>query len=495
MRYLCATLALSIFALRMHKKYNILFLLVACVFTACTPRVVREAQCVVAQADSLRAAGGMYNDSLQMAQAYKTLGSLSLFNFHFSTSYAHACYHYGRILREKENPVEAMQCFINATHSRTRDYHILGRVYSNMGDIAHLAGDYMLSYEMYKRSGEMYLKNKDTLLYYYDLNNMAFELAEQGKKEETLALLSSIEKNCLDKNVHVKAWETKAKLYLQINQYDSVLHAVYHLHNLGNHQPTGYVFQARALWHLGQIDSALYYARRVDNMPAASEQNRYNMLYILINGDSTLLPDEIKSLSEKRADLEALKLVPKHKKNAVAASILHQDLKKIPKSILICFWSVVTLCIIVFLWLYAMKIQRAKKQQQEAYISAHRRQLSIYENKLKDIEQACSAIRISKKWKDEIHWKDYDLLCEFVDTHFFFFAHKLKEQNCLNEKEIRLCILVLLGGFSDKQMADILCYGENSIRSIKRNTAQKIGTSSAKLRSFLIEMLIGKNIQ
>ena len=119
----------------------------------------------------------------------------------------------------------------------------------------------------------------------------------------------------------------------------------------------------------------------------------------------------------------------------------------------------------------------------------------MYEKKLKDIEQACSAIRNNNKWKDEINWKDYDSLCEFVDTHFFFFAHKLKELKSLNEKEIRLSILVLLGGFSDKQMADILCYSENSIRSIKRNTAQKLGTSSAKFRPFLIEMLIGKNLQ
>ena len=176
---------------------GIILLLITTLLLSCSPKALREAEDVVAQADSLRAAGQMYGidagDSATLAQAYETLGSLSLFNFHFSPSYAHACYHYGRLLREKDNPVEAMQCFINATHSRTRDYHILGRVYSNMGSICHLANEFPLAYDMYEHSAEMFLQNGDSLLYYYDLNNMAFELAEQGKKEECLKILHDID--------------------------------------------------------------------------------------------------------------------------------------------------------------------------------------------------------------------------------------------------------------------------------------------------------------
>jgi tetratricopeptide (TPR) repeat protein len=155
----------------------------------CSSGAVQEAEHVVAQADSLRTQGGMYGidegDSARLAQAYHTLHRQKAF---YPDEYARCCYHYGRLLREEDDPVAAMQVLINATHSRTRDYHILGRIYSNMGDIAHLAGEFDLSYNMYERSGEMYLLAKDTLLYYYDLNNMAYELAEQGKKEESSGL-------------------------------------------------------------------------------------------------------------------------------------------------------------------------------------------------------------------------------------------------------------------------------------------------------------------
>ena len=260
------------------------------IMLSCSPHSVREARDVVAQADSLWHAGQMYGvdagDSATLAQAYEKLGAIPLpfrEGLGLGSSYARSCYHYGRLLRAKEDPVAAMQVFIAATHSHTHDYHILGRVYSNMGSICHLAGEFPLSYDMYEKSSQAFLQGWDTLSYYYLLNDMAFELAEQGKKEETLALLSSIEEKCSDMNVHIKALESKAKLYLNINKYDSVLLAINHLHSLGDHQPTGYVLQARALWHLGQIDSALYYARRVENMSDASDQNRYNMLYITIS--------------------------------------------------------------------------------------------------------------------------------------------------------------------------------------------------------------------
>ena len=186
----------------MSSYRHILFIIAICLLCcSCVPRGIRKAQCVVAQADSLWHEGKMYGvdmgDSVTLAQAYQILRDIPLSfreGMGLGSTYAHSCYHYGRLLREKDNPVEAMQVFIEATHSHTRDYHILGRVYSNMGDICHLAGYFPFAYDMYERSGDMYLRNGDTLLYYYDLNNMAYELAEQGQKNSASLLINRIEK-------------------------------------------------------------------------------------------------------------------------------------------------------------------------------------------------------------------------------------------------------------------------------------------------------------
>ena len=234
---------------------------------SCSPKALREAEEVVTQADSLRAAGQMYGvdagDSATLAQAYETLGSLSLFNFHFSPSYAHACYHYGRFLREKDNPVEAMQSFIEASHSHTRDYHILGRVYSNMGSICHLAGEFPLAYDMYEHSAEMFLHNGDSLLYYYDLNNMAFELAEQGKKEESYAIIHDLEQKQSNENLLFYQLEIQSVACKKVGQYDSVLYYTAQLLDLGYDIPSVLLNRAQAYSFRGEKDSAVHYANLV----------------------------------------------------------------------------------------------------------------------------------------------------------------------------------------------------------------------------------------
>ena len=162
----------------MTKNLYISLLLVLCNLAAYSSSL-REAQETVRQADSLWHAGQMYDDSAALAQTYETLDAWRYF---YADDYAHACYHYGKLLRAQDDPVSAMQAFIHATHSRTRDYHILGRIYNNMGDICHRAGEFPLSYEMFEKSGDMFLREQDTLSYYYCLNDMALELAEQGRK-------------------------------------------------------------------------------------------------------------------------------------------------------------------------------------------------------------------------------------------------------------------------------------------------------------------------
>ena len=155
-------------------------------------------------------------DSVSLAQAYVTLQEHSAFSRQLSEvcpfghctsllrTYSHACYHYGKLLRAKDNPVAAMQVFIAATHSHTRDYHILGRIYSNMGSICHLAGKYSLSYDMYEKSAHVFLQDGDSLSYYYLLNDMAFELAEQGKKEEVFSMLSIIDEQYPDPYIYMQ---------------------------------------------------------------------------------------------------------------------------------------------------------------------------------------------------------------------------------------------------------------------------------------------------
>ena len=460
---------------------------------ACAPQAVREAEDVVAQADSLWHEGKQYGidegDSAELAQAYETLGQWQCLP---TDEYAHTCYHYGKLLRAKENPVEAMQAFISATHSGTKDYHILGRVYNNMGDICHLAGEFQLSYDMFEQSANMYLKNGDSLLYYYCLNDMAFELAEQGKKDNVLSLLSEVETSTTDQQILTKVYESKARLYYEIGQYDSVLYCSNAVKKYDCNNPTLLVLRAQAFDELGVIDSALNYANIIMNTPAASIQDKYNMLYIIAHYDSTNTSEDILNQTSLRADLGMI-MDNQHAKHAQASEVLNEDLTQKPHKKMVIASLLLLFVVITLIGVAIFFVRRRRKLFTETQLLSVQndelkaQQIQQHNEHLRQIEDNCKVLANSDNIMDSLQWKDYDKLCECINTHFFLLADKLKAEGCLNEKEIRLCVLVLIGSLSDKKMADILYYSYNTIRSTKRTLAMKLGTTSANLRAFLIE--------
>ena len=315
--------------------YIVFLLLAGMVGQGCSSRAIHEAEAVVAQADSLWQAGLMYGtdagDSLSLAQAYKTLGDIplpfrTLLGVGSSDSYAHACYHYGKLLRAKDNPVEAMQAFINATHSRTHDYHILGRVYSNMGSICHLAGDFPLSYDMYERSANCFLADNDSLSYYFLLNDMAFELAEQGKKDEAYMILDNI--RVIHSDLFVGTMLTRAVACKKVQQYDSTIYYTSVVREQGTYASEILLNRAQAYSLMGQKDSAVFYA----NMLLATHYDVYdqcNALYILTNDDSSQSINSIRKNAADRADSQKI-IENKKSKLSQAVQLLQQDLARKP---------------------------------------------------------------------------------------------------------------------------------------------------------------------
>ncbi|MBO6306501.1 MAG: hypothetical protein J6M55_03235 [Paludibacteraceae bacterium] len=476
-------------------------MLLGILLMACSSIPVREAQSVVTQADSLWKEGKMYGvdagDSVTLAQAYEILkkhSAPSLAGRAGGEVFSHACYHYGKLLRAKDNPVEAMQAFIAATHSGTRDYHILGRVYSNMGSICHLAGEFPLSYDMYERSADYFLRNGDSLLYFYGLNNKAFELAEQGKKEEALSLISEIEKHCLDKELLSKSRETKANVYERAGKYDSLLLMT----EKTSYSATSSVFKARAFEYLGQIDSALYYAHKVMSLSDASEQNKYNMLYIILNYDSTLQHDDIIALSAKRSDIETDILIPQHNQWAMAVQLLEQDLNRETDW----RWLYILVAIVLFagsisilFYIWHKRKQHYQIitdiQEKEAEIGAlSQMQETQHKQIIEEVENKCTALRYAQDLKSQLHWRQYDEMCQIIDTQFFLLVSKLKQIPAIKENDVRICVLVLLN-LSQRDIARLMYVEESSVGKLKERTGNKLHTSRKNMRQELLKIIIG----
>ena len=445
---------------------------------------MREAQEVVAHADSLREAHlyaqNEYDDSLSLAQAYSTLSDWQCV---FPDDYAHACYHYGRMLRAKDNHVEAMKVFIEATHSRTRDYHILGRVYSNMGSMCHLAGEYQLSYDMFAKCADCLLQNGDTISYYYGLNEMAFELAEQGKNEETLVLLDSITRNCNDKNVILKTWETKAILHQSLKEYKSVIITLDTLFANGYSTIMGLMCKARAFSYLEQKDSSIYYAKKVvahTNAPVYL----IPAYYILSHDDSSLSSDSILSITSKRAD--AQKAWTSWKEDiACATQILQQDLTRRP-DLRWLYSTIGTIVLIgVGIFFYVRKKHRKRELLSQQIEELENRNNNTIVQISAQIENNIALLSQSANLKEDLCWGNYKKMCIIINQQLGMLALKLQKTYKLSEREIRLCILTMLNLGYD-EIADMLYYAPSGVGKLKLRVAKKLGTTSKNLHHFLL---------
>lgn len=527
---------------------NRLLFLVCCfagiVFASCTPQRVREAQVIVSQADSLKAVGAEYDDSLRLAEAAWVLASFP-YRIVDADDYTRVCYHYGRLLRRHDNQVEAMRWFIKGTKACSNDHTTKGRMYSNMAGICHSAKKYQLSYQMYEKSAEEFEQANEMTMFYYALNSMAFEQSMQKKYNEVQSILNTIRQECLDTLVIAKTWETEAWMYMSKEQYDSTIYAVNKQQQLGNYDAIGYEFKASAFWALSQLDSALFYAKQVMEMSDANPDDKYTMLYILAYNDPSIDKEEMKELTDERADIHANKVVPLRTQSAVAVQVLQQSLSK-KKYYIYLSLILLIICATTFIAWYARKVKK-EKSEAEVFIKQVEKELAIlYEkmqkgkqiqsellqeqqqlqtaneqlrannreleqitddlqtklenlnrqqlyNKRIEIEQRCTAIVRSLDWKQEVDWKDYEKLCNFINFHFSNLADKLKTQANLNEQEIRLCILVLLNRtISNDDIAENINYSKSGIGKFKYRISKKIHIDTENIREYLISLTLSE---
>ena len=535
----------------MNKIRITILLLSACMLFSCSTKSnIEEAQRTLAIADSLHMEGIAYNDSAKLFKAVETLKHHRLLH---PNDYARACYYYGRLLRSNGNQSAAMQAFIDGTQAEYlfrpipnpsfSDYAIMGRIYSNMGTLCHLADSFQLSYMMYEQCATRFARTNDTTMYYYALNAMAYELAEQHRRAETLNILNTIRNECTDTCVIAKTWETEAILKFNIEQYDSAIYAVDKSQQLGYYEPTGYVTKARAFWYNEQYDSALFYAKYiVDNIEIPTNY-KYDMLYILAYNDPSVTEESVKQLTEERDDIYTEFIMPEKLQLALAVNLLKNSFNRTKYYInLLLLFIIGVLAAIIWYATHRIsekkrktyteiaqekenlieitEIERQKQaklhqqqQQLQAEILNIQKNIADSEKKQKElhnkiteydlrhseqiknltaqIEHNCNAIRHSHDWQKEIHWENFDELCNFINKHFALFADKLKATELLDEKEIRLCILVLLDfPFSNNEQADTIIYSRSGFGKFKYRLTQKLGTTAKDLREFLLKMIV-----
>jgi len=376
-------------------------------------------------------------------------------------------YQNGKALREEGKQVEAMQAFIEAAHSGTDDEALLGRVYSNMANMCRQANDHETACRVYAFSAEHFLKADDTLAYAYALNNMAWEQAAMGNKEAAIELVDSAV-HCYPKEpLTNKIIETKAAACLFAKEYDSVL--VYTTPPANEYLLT---LRAQAYSYLQMDDSASYYAQvllpRTTNLFALDD-----LYYILTHNDSSADKEILRDLSSARADVQnAIKA--RHGELVKAVEILKQDLapQEKPKP-----WKIILL-VVLGVGLLAWAALVANKQHR-----LHTQKSQFEQTRLFELEQNVRHLQETKNLRQELKWDNFTVFCTQTDRIFNAFTGKLSAQG-LNEQDIRICVLVLIG-LSHKQIAEMLNCSPKSIGKLKDLTARKLGVSGGQLQDKL----------
>jgi DNA-binding CsgD family transcriptional regulator len=391
-------------------------------------------------------------------------------------SCAMTLYQNGKALREEGKQVEAMQTFIEAAHSGTEDEALLGRVYSNMANMCRQANDHETAYEVYEMSATHFGKTDDSLAYAYALNNMAWEQAAMGRKEEALKLVDSALSLQLSavslQALRAKVIETKAAACFFREEYDSVLY-----YTSGADNDYLLMLRAQAYSYLQVDDSAMYYAEQL--LPRMTNLfYRDDLYYIVTHHDADADAEQIRRLSSERADVKK-QIAERHGELMKAVQLLKQDLSKKEQAVP---WKALLLGVIgIGLLIWGAVVVR---KQRKLWIEKS----DFEQARRKELAQNIRQLQEAKDIRQELAWDDFAALCLQIDKRFHGLASTLQAQE-LNEQDVRICVLVLIG-LSHKEIAEILNCSPKSIGKLKDLTAKKLGVSGGQLQEKLQNIAI-----
>ena len=258
-------------------------------------------------------------------------------------------------------------------------------------------------------------------------------------------------------------------------EYDSVLH--YTMPAANDYLK---MLRAQAFAYLGTGDSAVIYARellpRTDNPFYLDD-----IYYILTHNDATADAEAIRELSSERADVQKA-IEQRHGKLMQAVQLLADDLasprrnmRPLLEALLLAFGCLV----IAVTGITVLRERRKLYRESSAHEQARR----------EEFERTASILRTAENLRDELKWNDYEAFCRQTDKLFRGLATILDKEG-LNEQDVRICVLVLIG-LSGKQIAAMLPCSQKSIGKLKDLTARKLGVSGGKLQKKLQSIVCG----
>ena len=539
--------------MRMKVTYLLLLLLLAgqMATTACTSSSsrVREAERTIAIADSMDVEHQLYSDTSALRAAIHTLRKPIIRHLHRNTLAA-AYYYMGRNLEDNCSLIpDAADCYIACDRLQPDDPIRRGRVNACMASICTRQVEDSLALVFRQRSTEAFRESGDTARYAYGLLFLSENYCKLGEYHIADSLWREAQTFPLDSARHACLLETKGIRFYCQQQYDSALTCFLQVLNY----PRGDEYKCFDCTKIAQIYESMglsalaypyadYVVQHSANLSQIS-----NAYYTLIkqaeqNGDAAL----VAVYSHNREDVGREKREMEKAYTMAVAKCRDYIAQPHPyRSWKIAVCITILACGLLFLLLLLLQHRkRIALWQRDAKIRAQGMAIARKNMALQDKDAVIEELKIQLQTQttmlqhtaiqlqqteqqlqhktslvqDLVHlvnthrepevslqleylqlryphpdkrWNTYSVLQKDMG-HLLLGVCKHLEQKSLSPREITVCMCSLI--YTSTTLADMaqyLCYSENSIRAIRTRIAKKLGIdSAAKLHKYLMDLAI-----
>ena len=482
-------------------RISIVVLLITLI-SSCQPW--REAKEVLVEADNLLANSVIMRDTAALAASIRTLDNF-IGRVCERDKLAKAYYLMGRNLDDySHNFSDAAEYYIAADRIKTKDYVLRGRINSCMGYLCKQDSCFEEALVFYERSSKSFKTSGNEWYYAHNLLNVAEQyvnLQEYEKVDSILQLASTYE---IDSAYYASLIDIKSlKLYNQ-QMYDSALVCLLSIKDYPRDIEER-CFSAhrilRCYCKMCRLDLAVVYAEYII-AKSSNASFRSNAYYVLIRyAEMCGAVDRLAYYSYLREDED--RIVQQNTK--VYAEAILKLTNYISNPYPFRPWKIVLLVvgILIGITIFGWSIGRKKNQElvmekriMEVELVKWKEQIQQTLDKEKaSITEGREMIRnIIMEYSDDFAignsiWKNEDELFRLANSSFGFVLYRLKHKYHLNNRELKICLMELLG-FSNKDIAKMVFYAEDSYPTIKRRLARKLDTSAGELREFLMDFIM-----
>ena len=182
-------------------------------------------------------------------------------------------------------------------------------------------------------------------------------------------------------------------------------------------------------------------------------------------------------MSSERADIHKA-IEERHVQLAQAVQVLEQSNER-PDYIglIVMALSIALAGLLLSFW--ALFLNRKHRQW-------HSEQMKQQQRRLREVAGSIQVLLEAPDLRTEVAWSDYSEFCRRIDKLFHGLSTRLQTYE-MNEQDIRICFLVLLG-MSHREIASMLNCSSKSIGKLKDITARKLSVSGGNLRDKLVEL-------